>query len=427
LKLQPRAAFAGTVVQYVGPPTAAMLTPVPLSRNDDAPARPGGAHDGGRDAASRSAADRERALLRDIFMQAPAFMATMRGPKHVFELVNPAFQQLIGERDIVGKPLRVALPELEGQGFFELVDRVCRTGEAFVGTEVPIQLRRHAGAPPEEHIVNFVYEPLKDAEGRVTGLLVNGVDVTPQVRARQVAEEANRAKSNFLTIMSHELRTPLNAILGYAELLWMGVPEPVPEAARAQVERIRLSANHLLQLIEEVLAYSRLEAGRERLMIAPVRIEEIAHEVSAIIEPLAADKGLAFRVELPREGIEIETDPRKVRQDLLNVLGNAVKFTEHGEIVFRVEEESDALVLAVRDTGIGMSAVQLEHIYEPFWQADSRLHARVSGTGLGLPVTRDLVALLGGSMQVESAPAKGSCFRVRLPLVPPPHEVTVVG
>jgi PAS domain S-box-containing protein len=364
----------------------------------------------------------ERQRLRTIFEVAPAFIATVRGPDHVFEMANPPYLQLVGHRDVVGKPVREALPEIVEQGFIDLLDTVYSTGKRFIGEEASILLQREPDGEPEERILNFVYEPLRDVDGSVSGILAHGVDVTDLVRAREAVEEANRAKSDFLATMSHELRTPLNAMIGYAELLEMGVPEEIGTAARGQVERIRLSATHLLQLIEEILTFSRIEAGRERVDIQPVELQDLAAEVSAIIEPLATKKGLEFAVEMPDDPVEVRTDPRKLRQILLNLLGNAVKFTEEGEIAVRAAREGKEMVLEVSDTGIGMPPEEQERVFEPFWQAETELHRRTSGTGLGLPVTHRLVELLGGTIQVRSEPGEGSTFRIVLPLEPEQRE-----
>jgi signal transduction histidine kinase len=230
------------------------------------------------------------------------------------------------------------------------------------------------------------------------------------------AVEASRTKTGFLATMSHELRTPLNAMIGYAELLQLGVPKPIPPEAQEQVGRIRLAAQHLLQLIEEILTFSRVEAGRERVIVEPVPLSELADEVVAIIDPLASRKQLRFEVELPPGEVALETDPRKVRQVLLNLLGNAVKFTDEGTVSLRMILRGDALLVEVADTGIGIGEQDLHRIYEPFWQAESELHSRAAGTGLGLPVTRQFVELLGGSMDVRSEPGRGTTFSVTLPL-----------
>jgi signal transduction histidine kinase len=312
--------------------------------------------------------------------------------------------------------VREALPALEGQGFFELLDRVYATGQAFVGTETPARIDRDGDGELEEALFNFVYQPLTGDRGQVDGISVVAVEVTDLVRAREAAREANRAKSAFLATMSHELRTPLNAMLGYAELLEMGVPEPIAEAARAQVERIRLAAQHLLQLIEEILIHSRIEAGREEVHAQPVVLDELAREVAAIVEPLAARKGVRYESELPPRPVHMVTDPRKLRQILLNLLGNAVKFTEAGCIGFRASVEGGHAVLTVSDTGIGISREDMRHVFEPFWQAETEMHARVGGTGLGLSVTRQLVQLLGGRIRVTSRVGEGTTFVIHLPL-----------
>ncbi|HEX2090926.1 MAG TPA: ATP-binding protein [Longimicrobiaceae bacterium] len=236
--------------------------------------------------------------------------------------------------------------------------------------------------------------------------------------ARLYAEssEANRVKTDFLATMSHELRTPLNAMIGYTDLLAEGIPERVSEPVMGYVRRIGLSARHLLQLIEEILVFSRLEASRETLVAETVELAELVSEVRAIIEPLAAGKGLRFAIRAPEKPVTLRTDPRKVRQILVNLLGNAVKFTEEGEIEFRAERRDGQVMFQVRDTGIGIAPEHLEKIFDPFWQVRQSTTRVASGTGLGLSVTRRLAALLGGRVEVESTPGEGSVFTVRLPI-----------
>jgi PAS domain S-box-containing protein len=239
--------------------------------------------------------------------------------------------------------------------------------------------------------------------------------------ARSEAERANRVKSDFLATMSHELRTPLNAMMGYADLLLAGIPEPIPAAAGQKVERIGISARHLLGLIEEILTFSRLEAGEERVEAAPVELGALVEEVMALTEPLAAARGLRFTVHAPAPSLPdtLESDARKIRQVLINVLGNAIKFTDSGEVSLAVEEVGGEVVFRVADTGMGIAPEHLESVFEPFWQAHAGSTRTAGGTGLGLSVTRRLVRLMGGEVSASSEPGRGSTFVVRLPLRSP--------
>lgn len=234
--------------------------------------------------------------------------------------------------------------------------------------------------------------------------------------SRAEAVAANLAKSEFLATMSHELRTPLNAVIGYSELLELGVPEVIPEPSRGHVKRIRLSTRHLLEIIEEMLAFTRLEAGRETIEPEHLVIQSLLDEVAAIIEPLAEGKGIVFRIE-PYDGPERGyTDARKLRQILLNLLGNAVKFTSQGEVTLRVEQRNGELVVQVRDTGIGINPDQVGQLFEAFWQSDSSLSRHAEGTGLGLAIAQRFAEMLGGTIGVESTLGDGSTFTACVPL-----------
>lgn len=234
--------------------------------------------------------------------------------------------------------------------------------------------------------------------------------------ARAVADDASRAKSRFLAVVSHELRTPLNAILGYCDLLDAEVAGPINTGQRHHLLRIQQSALHLLELINKVLTFSRIEAGKEELALELVDLVELARDAVALVEPQAARQGLGLQVMVPERELGVETDPGKVRQILLNLLSNAIKFTEQGEVVFELEEEEEVVVFRVRDTGPGIPSVEHERIFEAFTQGDDTRTRKKGGTGLGLSVSRELARLLGGEIELESRPGEGSIFTVRLPL-----------
>ncbi|MDQ4079822.1 MAG: PAS domain S-box protein, partial [Gemmatimonadota bacterium] len=184
----------------------------------------------------------------------------------------------------------------------------------------------------------------------------------------EAALVASRAKSDFLAVMSHELRTPLNAIIGYAELLLMGVPAAIPAATQGHVQRIRAASRHLLEIVEEILTFSRMEAGREAVVRAPADAAALARDAVVLIEPMARDKGLEFITQVPQHAIAMETDAGKIRQILLNLLSNAVKFTEEGHVKLSLVERDGTVVYQVEDTGIGIAPDYAERVFEPFWQ-----------------------------------------------------------
>jgi signal transduction histidine kinase len=234
--------------------------------------------------------------------------------------------------------------------------------------------------------------------------------------ARDEAQQANRAKNDFLAVMSHELRTPLNAIIGYGSLLRDGIPDPATPGQRRQIERIGASAKHLLALIDEVLTLSRLELGRERITPVSIDVGTLVEEAAAMMEPEAHKKGLTLSLVVPEQRVSMVTDVGKLRQALVNLLGNAVKFTDHGEVCIRArcEEDGHQVTFEVEDTGIGIDAQHLPRVFDAFWQVDQAPTRRVGGTGLGLHVTRRIVRLLGGEVAARSTVGQGSCFSIRV-------------
>ena len=232
------------------------------------------------------------------------------------------------------------------------------------------------------------------------------------------AEEANAAKSEFLAVMSHEFRTPLQAILGFADLLRSEIPEPVPPVARRQAGRIHEAAEHLLALVEQVLSFSRLERRAEQVTLQRFDLAALVRELSTLVEPLARAKSLRLVVETPPEGAQLTSDLGKVRQILYNLLSNAVRFTDEGEVSLRAAALGDRVTLEVRDTGIGIAPNHLERIFDDFWQAEPSPTARRGGTGLGLGISRRLTAMLGGELRVASTLGAGTTFTVVLPAHP---------
>ncbi|CUA93303.1 PAS domain-containing sensor histidine kinase [Thiomonas bhubaneswarensis] len=283
----------------------------------------------------------------------------------------------------------------------------------------------------------FVASRLLDAQGKTAGLVGVGRDLgereAQQIalrEAKEKAEAAALAKSQFLASMSHELRTPLNAIIGYAELIMEELDDGVPLAqSRSDLQAVRDSGRHLLRLINNVLDLSRVEAGHAQVLVERFDPAELTHSVAGTVGSLMRQKSNRLQVVAPDDLGSMQSDPGKIRQCLLNLLGNAAKFTENGNIVVRLQaallaDGAPALAWEVSDTGIGMSAEQCARVFEAFTQADASIARQYGGTGLGLTLSAALAAMLGGALTVTSALGQGSTFILTLPRVAPLSEET---
>ena len=317
----------------------------------------------------------------------------------------PALPAGLEERLAAGETVTLGPGELPGVRSYVAAPLVAR-GE-MLGTV------RIATGPSGRTLERADAEALDELARRVALAVDNA-------RLYTAALDASETKSQFLAPMSHELRTPMNAILGYADLLDAEVGGPLTDTQREQLARIAASARHLLQLIDEILTFSRIEAGREQVSVERFDLAELVRDTAAIVEPLASGKDLLFPVDTSASPLWVVSDPGKVRQILLNLLSNAVKFTDAGEVRLALRAEGGEAVLRVADTGIGIAPEQQGRIFEAFWQVEQSSIRRAGGTGLGLSVTRHLVDMLGGTVEVVSKPGEGSTFTVRIPLEPAP-------
>jgi signal transduction histidine kinase len=240
------------------------------------------------------------------------------------------------------------------------------------------------------------------------------------MNARQVAELANKAKAHFVATVSHELRTPMSAVLGYTKLIADELCGPVTALQRTHLGRVVASGEHLLALVDQLLSHARIEAGEETVEMSDVSVTMLVEQSLVLVRPLAEQQGLHVRVEGLARLLELHTDAGKVRQILVNLLANAVKFAERGDIVLAVHTEgvdaSHRVIFTVSDTGEGITPEHHEQIFEPFWRVDPSLARAREGTGLGLSVARHLARLLGGDVTLTaSALGCGSTFEFSLP------------
>ena len=237
-----------------------------------------------------------------------------------------------------------------------------------------------------------------------------------QDKSRQLAE-ASQHKSQFLANMSHELRTPLNAILGYTELMADGAYGEPSEKMLGILKRLEANGKHLLGLINDVLDLSKIEAGQLVLELSDYSVQDIAQTVRSTLEPLAADKKLAFKVEVAPKLPSGRGDGRRLTQVLINLVGNAIKFTDTGEVAIKAEANNGSFYVSVRDTGPGISSTDQAKLFQEFQQADNAITKKKGGTGLGLAISKRIVEMHGGKIWVESQPGQGSTFAFTLPIV----------
>jgi signal transduction histidine kinase len=268
-----------------------------------------------------------------------------------------------------------------------------------------------------------LYEQLKQAsdelERKIQAATADIAQQNELLRRQAIElEQASQLKSQFLANMSHEFRTPLNAMLGYTSMLLQGVGGPLAPTIGRQLGRIESNGRHLLTIINEILDISRIEAGRMPLQISRFRIPDLVNEVKAELEPIVLRSKLSIHVHLGKDLPTLATDRQKVKQILLNLLSNALKFTPHGSVTIaaRRQPRESSVSLAVSDTGIGIAAADQEKIFEDFRQLDNSPTRPYGGTGLGLSICRRLSQMLGGRITVQSQLGKGSTFTLTLPV-----------
>ena len=374
----------------------------------------------------RIAAERERdsllrsyrdaaSTLRSWFDHAPGFVALLRGPDFVFELVNEAYYRLVGPRELEGRALFDALPELRSQGYKELLEAVYRDGEPFIGRAMPVTLQKEVNAAATEAFVDFTYQPVRAGDGSgIVGIFVQGHEVTEQVGALRALKEADRRKDEFLAILAHELRNPMGPIRTAAQLARR--PDVSPEKQTWALEVIERQSRTIALLLDDLLDVARISQGRLELRREAVSLGRVLDAAVETARPLIDAKRHTLKVEAPM--VQLTADPLRLAQVLSNLLSNAAKYTdEGGEIVVSVSVGGNEATIQVRDNGIGLSPGAQATIFRMFSQIDSALDRAQGGLGIGLALSRGLVELHGGRIDVHSEGlGQGSEFTVRLPL-----------
>jgi PAS domain S-box-containing protein len=366
--------------------------------------------------------------LHRLFEQSPGFAAVVRGPEFIFELANAAYFELVGPREIIGRPLLQALPEMAQQPLPGLLRQVIQNGQPHTGRSVPIGLSRRDHAALEVRYLDFVYQPLLDRAGRVTGVFIQGNDITDrklaedELKAASVRlRESDRRKNEFLAMLAHELRNPLAPIQNASELLARMHPEHSNSQQMAGI--VRRQVKQLARLVDDLLDIARITEGRIQLERQPVELSGVITQALESVQPLIRERHHRVVTVSSTEPLYVNADLARLIQCVANILTNAAKYTDpSGQINIELRREQAIAIIEITDNGVGVTPELLPRIFELFVQGDRTLDRSQGGLGIGLSVVQRLVEMHGGSVTARSdGPQRGSSFQICLPLIAAPH------
>ena len=370
----------------------------------------------------------ERQRLTDVFMQTPAAIAVLEGPTHVFTVSNPLYRELIGGRSVVGLPVRDALPEVAGQGLFEVLDRVYETGETFSASAMLVHVDRNGDGIAEPVYLDFVYQALLTPEKRAFGIVVFAVDVTLQVETRQGAERkadelarlsSELARSNqdldqFAYVASHDLKAPLRGIANLTEWIEEDLGDKVTGESREHMQLLKGRVHRMEALIDGILTYSR--AGRVHEEPTEVDVGALLAECIELLDP-PAETEIVVGPGMP----VLRTERVPLQQVFMNLIGNAIKYNRRpgARVEVMAEAVDDGYRFSVADNGPGIEPRYRERIWQIFQTLAPR--DQVEGTGIGLSVVRRIVESRGGRTWLDSEVGQGTTFHFSWPIQPSRH------
>jgi PAS domain S-box-containing protein len=352
--------------------------------------------------------------LADLFEQAPAFFAVLRGPQHIFERINPLYQQLLGPRDVIGKSVIEAVPEVKEQGFITLLDRVYETGEPFIGRDTPIQLARRGSDELEERTLDFVYQPMREPDETVSGIIAFGIDVTEAKRAEKAALQSEKlaAVGRLASSIAHEINNPLASI---TNLIYLACGSAVNAETKEYLTTAEIELRRVAAITNQTLRFYRQSTAPQRTT-APAIIERAL----AIYQGRLSNTGIAV-LRRDRGEQQIYCFEGEIQQVVSNLIGNAIDamYGSDGTLMVRSREGTHwglgkrGIVVTVADSGVGMSHETALRIFEPFFTTKG-----INGTGLGLWLSKDIIKRHHGRMGVRSSQSSkhsGTVFTVFLP------------
>ncbi len=357
------------------------------------------------------------ALWQRLFTDAPAFMCIYKGDKHTYEYANKRYYDLIGRDDIINKQLHDVLPEIYEQGFGDLLDYIYTSGQTHIGQATPVVFRDAENAE-RQRFLDFVLQPIKDHEGKITGIFANGYDVTERVLLQRSLEEQDRRKDEFLAMLAHELRNPLAPIRNACELLMQTAQ--YGSMSHSLGDLIKRQVVQLTRLLDDLLEVSRISQGRMELKMGPVLLDQAIKFAIESTSVGVLEKHIRLFYDCDDMPLLVNGDFARLAQSLINIIINATKYTDiDGKIKIRLYREANDAIIDITDTGIGIAPVMLDKIFDLFVQVDATIDRSQGGLGIGLSVVRTIIQMHGGTISAHSEGlGKGTTFSIRLPLLP---------
>lgn len=372
------------------------------------------------------------ARWKELFASAPAFMCVYKGSNHIYEYANARYYDLIGHRELINRSLEEVAPEVYEQGFGDLLDYIYATGQSHVGLATPVTFK-DSDDIERNLFLDFVLQPIINAEGKVTGIFANGYDVTDRVVLQRSLEEQDRRKDEFLAMLAHELRNPLAPIRNASELLTQTTQ--YGSMSHSLGDLIKRQVVQLTRLIDDLLEVSRISQGRMELQMGPVVLDQA---IKFAVESTAAsvlDKKIRLVYDCDESLLLINGDFARIAQSLINLIVNATKYTEEGgKININLYLDIDHAVIDISDTGIGVEAHMLDKIFDLFMQVDNSIDRSQGGLGIGLSVVKTIIQMHGGTIAAKSPGlGQGATFSLRIPIMPYqesgliPHTATTLA
>ena len=357
----------------------------------------------------------ERQKMFNLFINAPALICVLRGPKHIYELANKPYMQMVGsKRNLIGVPILKAIPELKEQGIFKILDKVYKTGNPFVGNEMPVKFTNPETGKTEDTVLDFVFQPYRDSNGKVEGIISYASDITSLVNKRKHIEELSRQKDEFISVASHELKTSVTSIKGYTQVLQARFSQEGNTKAVDLLSRMDLQINKLTHLISDLLDATKIEGGKLHYHEAFFDFNELVVEITEEMQQVSQKAKIIIKLALTTK---IYGDRNRIGQVITNLISNAIKYSpDNGEIILTTFKAKNTIRLCVQDFGIGILKEKQDKVFDRFYRVSGNKESTFPGMGLGLFISSEIIKRHNGKITLKSTKGKGSTFCFTLPV-----------